>query len=57
MMGWATAIMHLGTPGQRRAILRYLGARRPAWLAKSAQRMGESLTRDWRKWSKITRDE
>jgi uncharacterized protein (DUF2252 family) len=57
MMGWETANMHLGTPGQRRAILRDLGARRPAWLAKSAQRMGESLTREWRKWSKITRDE
>jgi predicted alpha/beta hydrolase len=49
--------MHLGTPGQRRAILRDLGARRPAWLAKAAQRMGETVTREWRKWSKITRDE
>ena len=57
MMGWETANMHLGTPGQRRAILRDLGARRPAWLAKAAQRMGETVTREWRRWSKITRDE
>jgi len=57
MMGWETANVHLGTPGQRRAILRDLGARRPAWLAKAAQRMGETVTREWRKWSKITRDE
>jgi hypothetical protein len=57
MMGWETANIHLGTPGQRRAILQDLGGRKPAWLAKAAQRMGETVTREWRKWWKIARDE
>jgi uncharacterized protein (DUF2252 family) len=57
MMGWETANMHLGTPAQRRAILGDLGRRKSAWLAKAAQRMCESVTRDFRKWAKLARDE
>jgi uncharacterized protein (DUF2252 family) len=57
MMGWETANMHLGTPAQRRAILSDLGRRKNAWLAKAAQRMCEAVTRDFRKWGKIARDE
>jgi hypothetical protein len=57
MMGWETANMHLGTPAQRRAILSDLGRRKSAWLVKSAQRMGECVTRDFRKWSKLARDD
>ena len=57
MMGWETANMHLGTPAQRRAILTDLGRRKSAWLARAAQRMCEAVTRDFRKWGKIARDE
>jgi hypothetical protein len=52
MMGWETANMHLGTPGQRTRILADLKTRRGAWLAKAAGRMALSLERDWRKWRK-----
>jgi hypothetical protein len=57
MMGWETANMHLGTPAQRRAILADLGRRKSAWLAKAAVRIGESVTRDFRKWGKLVRDD
>jgi hypothetical protein len=57
MMGWETANIHLGTPAQRRAILTDLGRRKNAWLARTAQRMCEAVTRDFRKWGKIARDE
>jgi uncharacterized protein (DUF2252 family) len=57
MMGWETANMHLGTPAQRRLILADLGRRKSAWLAKAALRMCEAVTRDFRKWGKIARDE
>jgi uncharacterized protein (DUF2252 family) len=57
MMGWETANMHLGTPAQRRAILADLRRRKSAWLAKAAQRMGESVTRDFRRWRKLARDD
>jgi uncharacterized protein (DUF2252 family) len=52
MMGWETANMHLGTSGQRRAILTDLKGRKRAWLAKAAARMALSLERDWRRWRK-----
>jgi hypothetical protein len=57
MMGWETANMHLGTPAQRRAILADLGRRKSAWLAKAAQRMVESVTRDFRRWRRLARDD
>jgi hypothetical protein len=57
MMGWETANMHLGTPGQRRAILSDLRERKNAWLFKASQRMAEGVSRDWRKWSRVIRDE
>ena len=57
MMGWETANMHLGTPGERRGILADLVRRKHAWLAKAATRMCESLMRDFRKWGKIARDD
>jgi Uncharacterized protein conserved in bacteria (DUF2252) len=57
MMGWETANIHLGSPGQRRAILADLARRKNAWLPKSAARMAETVARDWRKWCKIARDE
>ena len=57
MMGWDTANIHLGTPKQRRAILLDLGRRKRGWLPKAAARMTETVTRDWRKWGKITREE
>ncbi len=57
MMGWETGNIHLGSPGQHRAILADLARRKNAWLPKAALRMGESVARDWRKWCKIARDE
>ncbi len=57
MMGWETANMHLGTPERRRTVLADLARRRPSWLAKAAERCAEVVTRDWRKWSKINRDD
>jgi hypothetical protein len=52
MMGWETANMHLGTPGERQHILADLGKRKGSWLAKSAERMAQALERDWRSWRK-----
>ena len=52
MMGWETANMHLGTPGERRRILKDLGKRKGNWLTSSAERMGETLEHDWRRWRK-----
>jgi uncharacterized protein (DUF2252 family) len=57
MMGWETANIHLGTPAQRKPILADLGRRKPTWLAKSAARMADAVTRDWRKWSKAARED
>ncbi|MBV8783751.1 MAG: DUF2252 family protein [Gammaproteobacteria bacterium] len=57
MMGWETANMHLGTPERRRAVLGDLVRRRPSWLGKAAERCAEAVARDWRKWSKINRDD
>ena len=57
MMGWETGNMHLGTPAQRRAILADLARRKNAWIAKAAGRMCENLTREFRKWGKIARDD
>jgi hypothetical protein len=57
MMGWETANMHLGTPAQRRPILADLARRKRNWLAKAAERMAESVTRDFRKWAKSARDD
>ena len=56
MMGWETANMHLGTPGQRRAILADLKSRKRTWLAKAAGRMALAVERDWRKWRKRHRN-
>jgi uncharacterized protein (DUF2252 family) len=57
MMGWETANLHLGTPSQRRRVLADLARRKTTWLAKAADRMLEAVTRDWRKWCKITRED
>jgi uncharacterized protein (DUF2252 family) len=57
MMGWETANVHLGTPAQRRAILADLGRRKSAWLVKAAQRMCDSVRREFRRWRKFARDE
>jgi hypothetical protein len=50
MMGWETANMHLGTPGERRRILADLARRKGGWLARAAEGMAEVLERDWRRW-------
>ena len=52
MMGWETANMHLGSAHQRRSILTDLERRKSTWLTKAAERMGEAVIRDWRKWRK-----
>jgi Uncharacterized protein conserved in bacteria (DUF2252) len=52
MMGWETANMHLGTPGERRRVLTDLARRKGNWLTKSAERMAQVLERDWRRWRK-----
>jgi uncharacterized protein (DUF2252 family) len=52
MMGWETANMHLGTPGQRKAILADLKARKGTWLTKAAGRMALAVEHDWRRWRK-----
>ncbi len=51
MMGWETANVHLGTPRQRKGILRDLARRRPDWLLKAARRMRDATLEDWRHWS------
>lgn len=56
MMGWETANMHLGTPGQRKAILADLKSRKGTWLTKAAGRMALAVERDWRKWRKRHKD-
>src|SRR5262249_31824260 len=56
-MGWETANLHLGTPSQRRRVLADLARRKTAWLPKAAARMHEAVTRDWRKWCKISKDD
>ena len=57
MMGWETANVHLGTPAQRRPILADIGRRKNAWLVKAAQRMVESMRREFRRWRKFARDD
>ena len=52
MMGWESGNMHLGTPGQRKAILADLKSRKRTWLTKAAGRMALAVERDWRKWRK-----
>jgi hypothetical protein len=49
--------MHLGTPGERRAILTDMGRRKNAWLVKAALRMCEGVERDFRKWVKTMRED
>jgi uncharacterized protein (DUF2252 family) len=56
MMGWETANIRL-VPKQRRAVLADLGRRRNGWLLKAAERTGETVARDWRRWCKIARDD
>ncbi|HYL70039.1 MAG TPA: hypothetical protein VEY89_01905, partial [Candidatus Dormibacteraeota bacterium] len=55
MMGWETANMHLGSPRQRRAILAHLERAKGSWLLKAAERMGEAIDHDSRKWRKSVR--
>jgi hypothetical protein len=57
MMGWETANVHLGTAAQRRVILADLGRRKSVWLVKGAQRMCDSVRREFRRWRKFARDE
>jgi uncharacterized protein (DUF2252 family) len=52
MMGWETANMHLGTPGQRKRIIEDLRHRKGGWLAEAAARMALTVERDWRRWRK-----
>ena len=47
-MGWETANVHLGTPRQRRSILRDLSRRRGGWLAKAARTMRNLVLEDFR---------
>jgi len=49
--------VHLGTAAQRRAVLGDLGRRKSAWLVKAAQRMCDSVGREFRRWRKFVRDE
>ncbi len=55
MMGWETANMHLGSPGQTTRILADLRKRRGRWLSRAAGRMAQAVERDWRKWRKGSR--
>jgi len=50
MMGWETGNVHLGTPRQRKAILRDLARRKRGWLLKAARRMRDATMADWRRW-------
>jgi hypothetical protein len=54
MMGWETANIHLGSPGERRRILADLRRRGDRWLTREAGRMAQALERDWRKWRKTS---
>jgi uncharacterized protein (DUF2252 family) len=57
MMGWESANMHLGTSARRREILADLARRKRAWLTRASERMAEAVTRDWRKWNKLSRED
>jgi hypothetical protein len=55
MMGWETANMHLGSPGQVRPIRADLAERKGNWLASASARMAQAVERDWREWRKQSR--
>ena len=50
MMGWETGNVHLGTPRQRKSILRDLARRKAGWLLTAARRMRDATLADWRHW-------
>lgn len=50
MMGWETGNVHLGSPRQRKAILRDLRRRPGGWLCTAARRMHDATVQDWRVW-------
>ena len=49
-MGWETANIHLGSPGQRKPILRDLQRRKVNWLLKSAEAMAKAVEKNWERW-------
>ena len=49
-MGAETANVHLGTPRQRKRILRDLQRRKSGWLSKAAKEMAKATERDWKKY-------
>jgi hypothetical protein len=49
-MGAETANVHLGTPRQRKRILRDLQRRKSGWLGKAAKEMAKATERDWKKY-------
>ena len=50
MMGWETGNVHLGTPRQRKAILKDLKTRKADWLTRAARTMRDATLKDWRAW-------
>jgi hypothetical protein len=49
-MGRETANVHLGTPEQRKEVLKDLQHRKENWLAESAQAMAKAVAKDWQSW-------
>jgi hypothetical protein len=49
-MGRETANVHLGTPEQRREVLKDLQHRKGNWLAERAQAMAKAIGKDWQNW-------
>ena len=49
-MGWETANVHLGSLGQRKAIVQDLRRRKGNWLLESAQSMVKTVEKDWKRW-------
>jgi uncharacterized protein DUF2252 len=49
-MGAETANVHLGTPRQRKRILRDLQRIKSGWLSKAAKEMAKATERDWKKY-------
>ena len=51
-MGRETANVHLGAPGNARAILDDLAARKKSWLSQAAETMAEAMLADWKAWKR-----
>jgi hypothetical protein len=49
-MGFEIGNVHLGTPGNAKAIRRRLHQRSPHWLHDAASRMVDATIEDWKDW-------